>query len=573
MVSASLDSLRKAIPATSETGVVVSEAGSIVDPGQEAELKHLRDRNFRMLSELYSLREQAAGMEGQLASLSSAHQTEMTALRKQMDEIRETGDKLRTQLEMTRKSTVAPANFLDSLKQLHNQVSIAGSDLQVSEAKRVALEKELRSMETENARLQSNADSSRREIRMLRSQLLSAGAISQDTDGRIRQLEVRLQRSEGNNTELEKALSAEKKKNSDLEQNLLRKEAAWKALETENASLRKKYLEQKERADTLILASVAGKTERKSLQREVESLGSRLKSAEAANIRLQEDLSEALGSRVAAEMESVRLQKDLQQAGKESERMRKGYMAAAERADSLRILVNRLDRRNRRLDARLDSLQTEIAILNPDSRIAQSRRQLYLEQLDKLLALQKELNKKEIDLINLETRLAQRQRYLSEFEATRDAAVLLDQIGALEQQLTALETMVEGLRKSDPSSGNSDPEIIIFQGKYKLAGKEIPSYVYENQSDPAYLEERIRTWFALKGVSAVSWKPVIRFEDVVLEDITFRPLDVSFFLYQDDKGQQYVLTSFQLPDGSYLTDSDRAGMGDSVRTWIRKLFD
>jgi hypothetical protein len=216
------------------------------------------------------------------------------------------------------------------------------------------------------------------------------------------------------------------------------------------------------------------------------------------------------------------------------------------RTDSLFLVNAALARENALLNASRDSLAEELMVLNPESKAARIRREVYRRQLEQLVEAQQNQTRREQDLVRREKLVSQRERYLAEFELTGEPQALLSRIIQLQNRIKALERERDRLKSSTPDVRNLRAEI------YRLkAPPGVRGYRFDPEVASAFAKEQILAWFLMRGMTPGGRIP-LRFEEVILPSLAEGLLNMEFYELENDRW----LLALSKADGSAIQPED-----------------
>lgn len=211
-----------------------------------------------------------------------------------------------------------------------------------------------------------------------------------------------------------------------------------------------------------------------------------------------------------------------------------------------------------------DSLEGELALINPYTESARARRRVYQQQLANITALQRRLPKLEQALYAWEKRLEQKEKFLIEMEKSNTYESMAARIAELEEEKRVLK---------DRLNGNTDAIIVVDDEFYTgdaLRGKRVVSaFCLDTEASELGLRTRITDYFRDHKIATLSQKP-LTFLPFQHKEISDLPIKFSFDISEQvSTGQRRLAVTVQFSDGSYLSPS---GEDEAKRRAVQKLI-
>ena len=485
------------------------------------------------------------------------------------------------------------------LEERSGELDMAREELAKARTDRLAEQakyrKEKETLSRKLAAVQDTSSNQIAKISQLEAQLLIAQTATDKTipglNGEIKTLEDKLQARIKSTETLRQQLNEKTQQETALSKRLDASQTELKMTGDELDQLKIAYAELSEEMDAALakmdqteesLRAELGEAKEKLTKTESENIALSSEKEDVSN-RLQETLNMAEQKKNALNLEITKSEDNLRQVRNENDRLsievkqlardnqKKAalFVNAAERADSLEVVVRMSERKNNLLKASRDSLLTDIALLNPDSEAAQARRLVYQQQLENLYQAQDELAVKQYEISSREKRIDQRERYLSEFEANKDEKTLFQRIKELEKQVQTLEK--ERFQPLGSNRSNSGA-VIIQPTNIDRNRRKVPGFMVTSTESKTYLKEQILLWFRLKGIVA-SKRNSLRFEQVNIPEISDQMLNIEFSLAVMDGGRSVVYSTFELANGVYINGSSSDLPGKNAEAVLREMFE
>lgn len=538
-----LSTAEKSLAATGETNnkeIALQREVEILSREKEritTELETSRKAKTIILREHEELKKQFAEKEKEISLQASTESEKVQQLSKDLAASKSETDAVKKELEKTQ----------DSEKSISQRMATALLDLSKAEAERERLQGDVAEL---SQQLQQTLDQSAEDENAIKQHLSQAKSDLKKADSDKERLNTELIRV---SKELDKTqVQAKKDKTAfDADIALAKKTVAESTNKIKQLQVRNEQLIQ----DIQIV--------KKTAQEEQSSLETRLKAAQTVA-----ELEKAEKVALAKEVNNLSKANTLLES--DNAQKTKLFVSATERADSLDVVMQSLGRKYRYQKTQIDSLQTEVALLNPDSESAKARRQIYDRQLDNLVTNRREMSQREQQVSTREKRIEQREKYLAEFESSSDKKVLLERIAELEKQMLERDkTTVEEV---------SDSKILLAPIKIEAStvyrsGKKIPFFVVKSDETERQIRDRIIRWFARLGLPSSNVTQGIKYSDAIIRQISDSPITVKFDFSKGTDRTTQVLCSFQFPDGSYIESEFESLTSKKVKVVLKDIFD
>lgn len=137
-------------------------------------------------------------------------------------------------------------------------------------------------------------------------------------------------------------------------------------------------------------------------------------------------------------------------------------------------------RRNQQV---IDSLQTLVLTLDPESEESKARRAIYLRQLTQLQESQDLLVERGWEIAMREKRVGQREQFLATQEEDVEKAALLQRIGELEAQLQRITAADSGQKT-----------VAVEPGSLRSGDQEIPAFSIRSRLPASWAKEQLLAW-------------------------------------------------------------------------------
>lgn len=275
-------------------------------------------------------------------------------------------------------------------------------------------------------------------------------------------------------------------------------------------------------------------------------LQKKAKELEETEFALENEKSVAQGLVVARNRYKVELE--------ESEQM----------VDSLLALYQGERSRSQKLRQVQDSLEGELALIDPYTESARARRRVYQQQLANITELQRRLPKLEQALYAWEKRLEQKEKFLTEMEKSNTYSSMAARITELEEENRMLKERLEG---------NTRQILVVSDEFYTgdaLRGKRVVSaFCLDTEASELELRTRITDYFRDRRIATLRQSP-LTFVPFQQEGISDLPITLSFDISEQvSTGQRRLACTVQFSDGSYLSPS---GGDETKRRAVQKLI-
>ncbi len=220
--------------------------------------------------------------------------------------------------------------------------------------------------------------------------------------------------------------------------------------------------------------------------------------------------------------------------------------------------------RSQKLREVQDSLEAELALIDPYTESARARRRVYQQQLANITELQRRLPKLEQALYAWEKRLEQKEKYLLELEKSGSYQAMADRIAQLEKENREL--------KEKPGSftarvgGLED----FYTGDALRASKVVSAFCLDTEASALEVRTRITDYFRDHKIATLSQEP-LTFVPFQHKEIAEMPIKLSFDISEQvSTGQRRLACTVQFSDGSYLSPS---GGNEAQRRAAQKLIE